>query len=92
MDVFSTAFLLFLVLDPIGNIPAFLAILQNVPAPPASGPSGSPPCCWLGPSPAPSWAGGEESGRQMEDPLQSQPGSFTALRSIQEDRPCATDR
>ncbi len=32
MDVFSTAFLLFLVLDPIGNIPVFLSILQNVPA------------------------------------------------------------
>ncbi len=31
MEVFSTAFLLFLVLDPIGNIPAFLAILNNVP-------------------------------------------------------------
>jgi MarC family membrane protein len=32
MDVFSTALLLFLVLDPIGNIPAFLSILDNVPA------------------------------------------------------------
>jgi multiple antibiotic resistance protein len=32
MDVFSTAFLLFLVLDPIGNIPVFLSILENVPA------------------------------------------------------------
>jgi multiple antibiotic resistance protein len=31
MDVFSAALLLFLVLDPIGNIPAFLSILQAVP-------------------------------------------------------------
>jgi multiple antibiotic resistance protein len=31
MDVFSTALLLFLVLDPIGNIPVFLVILENVP-------------------------------------------------------------
>jgi MarC family membrane protein len=31
MAVFSTALLLFLVLDPIGNIPAFLSILSNVP-------------------------------------------------------------
>ena len=31
MDVFSAALLLFLVLDPIGNIPAFLSILGNVP-------------------------------------------------------------
>jgi multiple antibiotic resistance protein len=31
MDIFSTALLLFLVIDPIGNIPAFLFILQNVP-------------------------------------------------------------
>jgi MarC family membrane protein len=31
MEVLSTAFLLFLVLDPVGNIPAFLAILQHVP-------------------------------------------------------------
>lgn len=31
MDVLSTAFLLFLVLDPIGNIPVFLSVLQNVP-------------------------------------------------------------
>ncbi len=32
MDVFSAALLLFLVIDPIGNIPAFLSILTNVPA------------------------------------------------------------
>lgn len=32
MNVFSTALLLFLVLDPIGNIPAFLSILSNVAA------------------------------------------------------------
>lgn len=32
METLSTAFLLFLVLDPIGNIPVFLAILGNVPA------------------------------------------------------------
>jgi len=32
MDVFSTALLLFLVIDPIGNVPAFLSILDNVPA------------------------------------------------------------
>jgi multiple antibiotic resistance protein len=31
MDVFSTALLLFLVIDPIGNIPAFVFILQSVP-------------------------------------------------------------
>jgi MarC family membrane protein len=31
MDVLSTAFLLFLVLDPVGNIPAFLAVLNSVP-------------------------------------------------------------
>jgi multiple antibiotic resistance protein len=31
MDLFSAALLLFLVIDPIGNIPAFLFILQNVP-------------------------------------------------------------
>jgi multiple antibiotic resistance protein len=31
MDVFSAALLLFLVIDPIGNIPAFLSILGNVP-------------------------------------------------------------
>lgn len=31
MDIFSTALLLFLVIDPIGNTPAFLSILQNVP-------------------------------------------------------------
>lgn len=31
MDVSSAALLLFLVLDPIGNIPAFLSILQPVP-------------------------------------------------------------
>lgn len=31
MEVLSTALLLFLVLDPVGNIPAFLAILNNVP-------------------------------------------------------------
>ena len=32
MDVFSAAVLLFLVIDPIGNIPPFLSILENVPA------------------------------------------------------------
>ncbi len=32
MTVSSAAFLLFLVFDPIGNIPAFLAILSHVPA------------------------------------------------------------
>jgi MarC family membrane protein len=32
MEVLSTAFLLFLVLDPVGNIPAFLAVLNSVPA------------------------------------------------------------
>ncbi len=32
MNVFSAALLLFLVIDPIGNIPAFLSILNNVPA------------------------------------------------------------
>jgi multiple antibiotic resistance protein len=31
MDLFSAALLLFLVIDPIGNIPAFLFILHNVP-------------------------------------------------------------
>ncbi len=31
MDIFSTALLLFLVIDPIGNIPAFVFILQSVP-------------------------------------------------------------
>jgi len=31
MEVLSTAFLLFLVLDPVGNIPAFLAVLNSVP-------------------------------------------------------------
>lgn len=31
MDVFSTALLLFLVIDPVGNIPAFLFVLQGVP-------------------------------------------------------------
>jgi multiple antibiotic resistance protein len=31
MDIFSTALLLFLVIDPIGNIPAFLVILKGVP-------------------------------------------------------------
>jgi len=31
MDVYSAALLLFLVLDPIGNIPAFLSILRAVP-------------------------------------------------------------
>lgn len=31
MEVFSTALLLFLVLDPVGNIPAFLTILASVP-------------------------------------------------------------
>lgn len=31
MEILSTAFLLFLVLDPVGNIPAFLAVLNNVP-------------------------------------------------------------
>jgi multiple antibiotic resistance protein len=31
MDVFSTALLLFLVIDPVGNIPAFLVILGGVP-------------------------------------------------------------
>jgi multiple antibiotic resistance protein len=31
MDIFSTALLLFLVIDPIGNIPAFLFILRSVP-------------------------------------------------------------
>ncbi len=32
MNVFAAALLLFLVIDPIGNIPAFLSILNNVPA------------------------------------------------------------
>ena len=32
MEIFSTALLLFLVLDPVGNIPAYLAVLHNVPA------------------------------------------------------------
>ena len=31
MDVFSTALLLFLVIDPVGNIPAFLFVLRSVP-------------------------------------------------------------
>ncbi len=31
MDIFSTALLLVLVIDPIGNIPAFLFILRSVP-------------------------------------------------------------
>ncbi len=31
MDIFSAALLLFLVIDPVGNIPAFLFILQGVP-------------------------------------------------------------
>jgi multiple antibiotic resistance protein len=31
MDIFSTALLLFLVIDPIGNIPAFLFTLRSVP-------------------------------------------------------------
>ena len=31
MDIFSTALLLVLVIDPVGNIPAFLFILQGVP-------------------------------------------------------------
>ena len=31
MDVLSTALLLFLVIDPVGNIPAFLFVLQGVP-------------------------------------------------------------
>ncbi len=31
MDIFSTALLLFLVIDPIGNIPAFLFVLRSVP-------------------------------------------------------------
>jgi multiple antibiotic resistance protein len=31
MDIFSTALLLFLVIDPIGNIPTFLVILKGVP-------------------------------------------------------------
>ncbi|MCL5282456.1 MAG: NAAT family transporter [Planctomycetes bacterium] len=31
MDIFSTALLLFLVIDPIGNIPAFLVVLRSVP-------------------------------------------------------------
>jgi len=31
MDVFSAALLLFLVIDPVGNIPAFLSILSPVP-------------------------------------------------------------
>ncbi len=32
MEILSTALLLVLVLDPVGNIPAFLAVLNNVPA------------------------------------------------------------
>jgi multiple antibiotic resistance protein len=32
MEIFSTALLLFLVIDPVGNIPMFLSILENVPA------------------------------------------------------------
>ncbi|MGH9391668.1 MAG: MarC family protein, partial [Vicinamibacteria bacterium] len=31
MTIFSAAVLLFLVLDPFGNIPFFIAALQNVP-------------------------------------------------------------
>jgi multiple antibiotic resistance protein len=31
MDIFSTALLLFLVIDPVGNIPAFLFVLGGVP-------------------------------------------------------------
>jgi multiple antibiotic resistance protein len=31
MDIFSTALLLVLVIDPVGNIPAFLFVLQGVP-------------------------------------------------------------
>ncbi|MCU0916511.1 MAG: MarC family protein [Planctomycetes bacterium] len=31
MDIFSTALLLFLVIDPVGNIPAFLFVLRSVP-------------------------------------------------------------
>lgn len=31
MDIFSAALLLFLVIDPVGNIPAFLSILSTVP-------------------------------------------------------------
>ena len=31
MDIFSTALLLFLVIDPVGNIPAFLFVLKGVP-------------------------------------------------------------
>lgn len=31
MEILSTAFLLFLVLDPVGNIPAFLVVLSHVP-------------------------------------------------------------
>jgi multiple antibiotic resistance protein len=31
MDIFSAALLLFLVIDPVGNIPAFLFILRGVP-------------------------------------------------------------
>lgn len=31
MDIFSAALLLFLVIDPVGNIPAFLFVLQGVP-------------------------------------------------------------
>ncbi len=31
MDAFSAALLMFLVIDPIGNVPAFLSILSNVP-------------------------------------------------------------
>jgi multiple antibiotic resistance protein len=31
MNIFSTALLLFLVIDPVGNIPAFLVILKGVP-------------------------------------------------------------
>jgi multiple antibiotic resistance protein len=32
MSVFSAATLLFLVIDPVGNIPAFLSVLENVPS------------------------------------------------------------
>lgn len=32
MTIFAAAFLLFLILDPVGNMPVFLSILKNVPA------------------------------------------------------------
>ena len=31
MTVFSAIFLLFLIMDPIGNVPLFLSTLKNVP-------------------------------------------------------------